>query len=51
MSVELAFAKVAEEMAENSVELAEEFSLTTAELSFLTSRRAAFENLARRNNH
>ena len=38
-------------MAENSVELAEEFSLTTAELSFLTSRRMAYENLARRNNH
>ena len=51
MSVELAFAKVADEMAENSVELAEEFSLTTAELSFLTSRRMAYENLARRNNH
>jgi len=51
MSVELAFGKVAEEMAENSVELAEEFSLTTAELSFLTSRRVAYENLARRNNH
>ena len=51
MSVELAFAKVAEEMAENSVELAEEFSLTTAELSFLSSRRVAYENLARRNNH
>ena len=51
MSVELAFAKVSEEMAENSVELAEEFSLTTAELSFLTSRRMAYENLARRNNH
>lgn len=51
MSVELAFAKVSEEMAENSVELAEEFSLTTAELSFLTSRRVAYENLARRNNH
>ena len=51
MSVELAFAKVAEEMAESSVELAEEFSLTTAELSFLTSRRMAYENLARRNNH
>jgi len=51
MSVELAFGKVAEEMAENSVELAEEFSLTTAELSFLSSRRVAYENLARRNNH
>lgn len=51
MSVELAFGKVSEEMAENSVELAEEFSLTTAELSFLTSRRMAYENLARRNSH
>lgn len=51
MSVELAFAKVAEEMGDSSVELAEEFSLTTAELSYLTSRRLAYENLARRNNH
>jgi tight adherence protein C len=51
MSVEVAFAKVAEEMAESSIELAEEFSLTTAELSFLNSRRIAYENLARRNNH
>lgn len=51
MSVELAFARVAKEMAENSVECAEEFSLTTAELSYLPSRRQAFENLARRNNH
>jgi len=51
MSVELAFAKVAEEMGDASVELAEEFSLTTAELSYLTSRRLAYENLGRRNNH
>lgn len=51
MSVELAFARVSAEMAENSVELAEEFSLTTAELSYLQSRRQAYENLARRNNH
>jgi len=51
MSVELAFAKVAEEMGDSSVEMAEEFSLTTAELSYLTSRRLAYENLARRNNH
>lgn len=51
MSVELAFAKVSEEMGDASVELAEEFSLTTAELSYLTSRRLAYENLARRNNH
>ncbi len=51
MSVELAFGRVSEELAESSVELAEEFSLTTAELSYLTSRRLAYENLARRNNH
>lgn len=51
MSVELAFGKVAEELGDSSVELAEEFSLTTAELSYLTSRRMAYENLARRNNH
>ena len=38
-------------MGDASVELAEEFSLTTAELSYLTSRRMAYENLARRNNH
>ena len=50
MSVELAFGRVSQEMAENSVEIAEEFSLTTAELSYLQSRRQAFENLARRNN-
>ncbi len=51
MSIELAFGRVSQEMAENSVELAEELSLTTAELSYLQSRRQAYENLARRNNH
>lgn len=51
MSIELAFGKVAGEMAENSIELAEEFSLTTAELSYLQSRRQAYENFGRRNNH
>ncbi len=51
MSVELAFGRVADELAENSVELAEEFQLTTAELSYLSSRRVAYENLARRNDH
>ena len=51
MSVEVAFGRVAEEMAENSVELAEEFQLTTAELSYMNSRRVAYENLARRNQH
>ena len=39
------------EMAESSIELAEEFSLTTAELSYLQSRRQAYENLGRRNDH
>jgi len=51
MSVELAFNRVASEMAGSSIELAEEFSLTTAELSYLQQRRQAYENLARRNNH
>lgn len=51
MSIELAFGKVAKEMASASIELAEEFSFTTAELSYLQSRRQAYENLGRRNNH
>jgi len=51
MSIEMAFNKVAEEMAENSVELAEELSLTVAELSFMQNPRQAYENLARRNDH
>lgn len=51
MSIELAFAKVSQEMAATSIELAEELSITTAELSYLQSRRQAYENLGRRNNH
>jgi len=51
MSIEMAFGKVAKEMAGGSIELAEEFSYTTAELSYLQSRRQAYENLGRRNNH
>lgn len=51
MSVELAFAKVAGEMADSSIELAEELSLTTAELSYLQNRSQAYENFARRNNY
>lgn len=51
MSIELAFGRVSKEMAGSSIELAEEFSLTTAELSYLQSRRQAYENLGRRNNH
>lgn len=48
MSVEAAFGKVAREITVQSVELAEELSLTTAELSYLPDRRTAFENLAKR---
>ncbi len=48
MSVEAAFGKVAEEIGVQSLELAEELSLTTAELSYLSERRQAYENLARR---
>ena len=48
MSVEAAFGKVSREIANQSVELGEEMSLTTAELSYLPDRRQAFENLAKR---
>jgi tight adherence protein C len=48
MSVEAAFGKVASEMGPQSLELAEELSLTTAELSYLPERRQAFENLGKR---
>ncbi|MEQ9143109.1 MAG: type II secretion system F family protein [Parvibaculaceae bacterium] len=48
MSVEAAFHKVASEVGTQSVELAEELSLTTAELSYLQDRRQAYENLALR---
>ncbi len=48
MSVEAAFGKVAKELGSQSIELAEEFSLTTAELSYLSDRRIAFENLGKR---
>ncbi|MEO1040181.1 MAG: type II secretion system F family protein [Pseudomonadota bacterium] len=51
MSVEAAFQKVASEVGVNSIELAEELSLTTAELSYLQDRRQAYENLAYRTNH
>lgn len=51
MSVEMALQKVGQEIAPASVELAEEFALTTAELSYLPERRMAYENLARRTNH
>ena len=48
MSVEAAFQKVSGEVGSQSLELAEELSLTTAELSYLQDRRQAFENLGKR---
>ena len=51
MSIEAAFTRVAQEVGAQSVELAEEFGLTTAELSYLPDRRQAFENLAKRCGH
>lgn len=48
MSIEAAFRRVSEEIGSQSVPLAEEFMLTTAELSYLQDRRQAYENLARR---
>jgi tight adherence protein C len=48
MSIEAAFQKVSGEVGPTSLELAEELSLTTAELSYLQDRRQAFENLGKR---
>jgi tight adherence protein C len=48
MSIEHAFRKVSQEIGSESVPMAEEFTLTTAELSYLPDRRMAFENLATR---
>ena len=48
ISIEHAFRRVSEEIGRQSVALAEELTLTTAELAFLPDRRIAYENLARR---
>jgi tight adherence protein C len=48
MSIEAAFRKVSEEIGSQSVALAEELTLTTAELSYLQDRRQAYDNLSRR---
>jgi tight adherence protein C len=48
MSAEAAFHKVSEEIGAQSVPLAEELTLTTAELSYLQERRQAYENLGLR---
>src|SRR6266567_283390 len=48
MGIESAFQKVAEEIGPQSAELADELSVTTAELSYLPDRRKAYENLGDR---
>jgi tight adherence protein C len=48
LSIEAAFSRVADEIAEACPPLAEELGLTTAELAFLGDRRQAFENLSDR---
>jgi tight adherence protein C len=48
MSVEHAFKRVAREIGMQSPELAEEITLTTAELNFLEDRTRAYENLGKR---
>ena len=51
MSIEMAFTKVGAEIGSASAELAEELTLTVAELSYLQERRQAYENLAERTGH
>jgi len=51
MSIEAAIQKVAGEVGTASIELAEELTLLTAELSYLPERRLAYEGLAKRTNH
>jgi tight adherence protein C len=48
MSIEHAFRRVAIEIGSQSVAMAEELTLATAELSYLSERRQAFENFAMR---
>jgi tight adherence protein C len=48
MSIEVAMQRVSREIGSQSLPLAEEMTLTTAELSYLSDRRKAFENLGKR---
>ncbi|MEJ6596069.1 type II secretion system F family protein [Parasphingorhabdus sp.] len=48
LTVDAAFSRVSRELGSAYPELADEFSLTSIELGFLTERRQAFENLAYR---
>lgn len=43
MSIEAAIQKVSQEIGGNSIELAEELTLLTAEISYLPERRMAYE--------
>ncbi len=51
MSIEAAIQKVSQEVGGQSIELAEELSLLSAELSYLPDRRMAYEGMAKRTNH
>ena len=51
MSIEAAIQKVSQEIGGSSIDLAEELTLLSAELSYLPDRRLAYEGLARRTNH
>jgi tight adherence protein C len=48
MSTEAAFRRVSQEIGSQSIALAEELTVTTAELSYLPDRRLAYENLGTR---
>ncbi|RJF75148.1 type II secretion system F family protein [Rhodopseudomonas palustris] len=48
MSIEAAFRRVSIEIGSQSIPLAEELTLTTAELSYLPDRKQAYENLSAR---
>jgi tight adherence protein C len=50
VAIESAFRRVSEEIGSQSIALAEELMLTTAELSYLPDRKQAYENLAMRTN-
>jgi tight adherence protein C len=51
MSIEAAIQKVSQEVGSQSIELAEELSLLSAELSYLPERRMAYDGMAKRTNH
>lgn len=51
MSIEAAIQKVSLEIGGSSIDLAEEMTLLSAELSYLPDRRMAYEGLAKRTNH